>query len=69
MREREDGRTEVTVHQLVKSLAGEVLSESEVWHVYIVAKGLIERMDLKEINMKEDEGSSDQAPSTAFATH
>jgi hypothetical protein len=42
------GRTHVRVHQLVKSLDGDVLSESEVWHVYTVANGLIERMDLGE---------------------
>jgi hypothetical protein len=57
--DREEGKTEVRVHQLVKSLAGEVLSESEVWHVYTIANGLIERMDLKE----------GEAPSAAFARH
>jgi hypothetical protein len=31
----------------VKSLGGDVLSDSEVWHVYTIANGLIERMDLK----------------------
>ena len=48
MIEREGGITEVKVHQVVKSLAGDVLSDSEVWHVYTVANGFIERMDLKE---------------------
>lgn len=51
------GKTEVKVHQLVKSLDGAVLSDSEVWHVFTVTDGLIERMDLKE---------SDSEPSTAF---
>jgi hypothetical protein len=46
--DQEAGRTRVRVHQLVKSLDGDVLSESEVWHVYTVANGLIERMDLGE---------------------
>ena len=32
--DHEGGITEVRVHQLVKSLAGDVLSDSEVWHVY-----------------------------------
>ena len=32
--EREGGKTEVKVHQLVKSLGGDVLSDTEVWHVY-----------------------------------
>ena len=45
--DREAGITDVKVHQLVKSLAGDVLSDSEVWHVYTIANGLIERMDLK----------------------
>lgn len=44
------GITEVKVHQLVKSRGGEVLSDSEVWHVYTIANGLIERMDINLIN-------------------
>jgi hypothetical protein len=35
--EREGGKTEVKVHQLVKSLGGDVLSDSVVWHVYAIA--------------------------------
>ncbi len=42
------GKTHVRVRQVVRSLGGEVLSDSEVWHVYIVADGRIERMDLGE---------------------
>ena len=53
----------VRVHQLVKSLGGDVLSDSEVWHGYTTAGGLIERMDLG-----GDETASEQTPSTAF-TH
>src|SRR4051812_23629217 len=34
-------RTEVKVHQLVKSLNGGVLSDTHVWHFYTVANGLI----------------------------
>jgi hypothetical protein len=62
--EREDGRTEVRVHQLVKSLSGEFLSHSEVRHVYTISGGLIERMDLK-----EDEANATSGPSSAFAKH
>ncbi len=58
----ESGITVVKVHQLVKSLDGEVLSDSEVRHVYTIANGLIERMDVK-----DSEGISDIAPSAAFA--
>src|SRR5579871_5959193 len=48
MIEHEDGTTEVRVHQLVKTVGGDILSDSEVWHVYTVVNGLIERMDVKE---------------------
>ncbi len=61
---RADGKTEVRVHQLVKNLAGEVLSDSEVRHVYTFANGLIERLDLK-----ESEAASSQTPSAAFSRH
>ncbi len=43
---RPDGRFDVRVHQLVKSLAGELLSDSEVTHTYTLTDGLIARMDL-----------------------
>jgi hypothetical protein len=62
--DREGGKTDVKVHQLVKSLGGDVLSDSEVWHVYTLANGLIERMDLK-----ESEASSARTPSAAFSKH
>ncbi|MGH7691060.1 MAG: nuclear transport factor 2 family protein, partial [Gemmatimonadaceae bacterium] len=39
--EEAGGRVSVRVHQLVKSLAGEVLSESEVLHVFSMKGGLI----------------------------
>jgi hypothetical protein len=42
------GKTDVKVHQLVKNLIGDVLSDSEVWHVYTISNGLIDRMDLKD---------------------
>ena len=62
--DREGGITDVKVHQLVKSFGGDLLSDSEVWHVYTIANGLIERMDLK-----GSETSSDSTPSTAFSRH
>lgn len=62
--DQEGGITEVKVHQLVKSLGGDVLSDGEVWHVYTIANGLIERMDLK-----ESETSSDSTPPAAFSRH
>jgi len=57
------GKTEVKVHQLVKNLDGDVLSDSEVWHVYTISNGLIERMDLK-----ESDASADATPSAAFSS-
>ena len=62
--EREDGKTHVRVHQLVKSLGGDVISDSEVGHVYTIANGLIERMDIA-----VSEGSSDRTASAAFSRH
>ena len=62
MIDREGGITEVRVHQLVKTVGGDVLSDSEVWHVS--TNGLIERMDIKEGKM-----SSGATPSAAFSRH
>src|SRR5580693_5543664 len=61
---QEGGITEVKVHQLVKSPDGDVLFDGEVWHVYTIVSGLIERMDIK-----GSETGSDPSPSTAFPTH
>jgi hypothetical protein len=46
--ERQPGKADVRVHQLVKSLSGEVLMDREVWHIYTIADRLIERMDIEE---------------------
>jgi hypothetical protein len=62
--EQECGTTDVKVHQLVKSPRGDVLSDSEVWHVYTIVNGLIERMDLR-----ESETSSYLTPPAAFSRH
>ena len=45
---RDAGRAEVTVHQVVKDLHGEVLFDGPVWHVFTVREGLIERMEVVE---------------------
>ena len=62
--DRGAGGIHVRVHQLVKSPGGEVLSDSEVWHVYTIAKGLIERMDLGESG-----ANWQQSASAAFSRH
>jgi hypothetical protein len=60
--DRGAGKIDVRVHQLVKNLGGDLLSDSEVWHAYTIVDGLIERMDLG-----EDEADSEQSPSSAFS--
>jgi hypothetical protein len=58
----EDGsRVHVRVHQLVKNLQGDVLSDSEVLHVFTVNNGLIAVMDLG------DDADTTAGPSAAFA--
>jgi hypothetical protein len=57
-------KLEVRVHQLVKDLQGEVLSDSEVRHVFSVKDGLIKSMDLK-----GEEAGSSPGQSAAFAKH
>ena len=44
---RDDGRVAVEVHQVVRSLDGEVLSDGPVVHVYALRDGLVERMDIE----------------------
>ncbi|HEU0123968.1 MAG TPA: nuclear transport factor 2 family protein [Bryobacteraceae bacterium] len=56
------GLVRVRVHQLVRSLDGTVLFDGEVWHIYTIANGLIERMDLG-----EGEESGEPAPTPAFS--
>jgi hypothetical protein len=59
--DRESGVTGVKVHQLVKDREGNVLSDTELWHVYSSADSLIDRMDIK------DGAGTLDAPSTAFS--
>lgn len=44
-----DGRTAVTVHQVVHDLAGTLLLDTVVQHVYTLRDGLIERMDIQQL--------------------
>ena len=55
------GKVRVRVHQLVKSVQGDILSDSEVLHVFTVNNGLIQAMDLG------DEADPTSGPSAAFA--
>ena len=46
-RTEEDGRIVVTVHQVVHDMAGRLLSDSMVEHVYSIENGLIRKMDIR----------------------
>jgi hypothetical protein len=59
--EGDGGKLRVRVHQLVKSLEGNVLSDSEVLHVFTVKAGFIAAMELG------DEADAAAGPSAAFA--
>jgi len=59
--EGDEGKVRVRVRQLVKSLQGDVLSDSEVLHVFTVNTGLIAAMDLG------DEADPTADPTAAFA--
>ncbi len=59
--EGDGGRIRVRVHQLVRGLGGDVLSDSEVLHVFTVINGLIAGMDLG------DDGDAVNSPSAAFS--
>jgi hypothetical protein len=58
--EEDGGRIRVKVHQLVKNLQGDVLSDSEVLHIFTVNSGFIAAMHLG------DEGDT-TGPTAAFA--
>lgn len=45
--QRPNGKVEVTVHQVVKDLQGQVLFDGRVRHVYSFADGLIKTMDIE----------------------
>jgi len=55
------GKVRVRVHQLVRTLQGDVLSDSEVLHVFTLNGGLIAAMDLG------DDADPNAGPSAAFA--
>ena len=58
--QEDGGKIRVRVHQLVKSLQGDILSDSEVLHVITINSGLISAMNLG------DEGDPTAGPSAAF---
>src|ERR1700751_2726365 len=59
--EENGGKIRVRVHQLVKDLRGDILSDSEVLHIFTVNSGLIAAMDLGK------RSGSPPGPPAAFA--
>ena len=59
--QEDGGKVKVRVHQLVKNLQGDLLSDSEVLHIFTLNAGLIAAMDLG------GEADSSAGPSAAFA--
>ena len=56
-----EGKADVRVRQVVKSLDGDVLSDTEVWHIYTLSNGRIDGMVLGQAGSE-----SDTSPSEAF---
>jgi hypothetical protein len=50
----------VTVHQVVRDLAGKILLDRPVQHIYAIEDGLIRRMDIREVAAAEAAGSGAQ---------
>jgi len=62
MTEEDGDKIRVRVHQLVKSLQGDVLADREVLHVFTMKSGLIAAMDIV-----DETGATTSSPSAAFA--
>ncbi|MGN6531055.1 MAG: nuclear transport factor 2 family protein [Ginsengibacter sp.] len=45
--ERQNGKLEVTVHQIVKDLQGNLMFDGTVKHIYTIQDGLLRRMDIE----------------------
>jgi hypothetical protein len=46
---RKDGRIAVVVHQFIKDLHGEILSDSQVTHIYTFELGKITKMEIEKM--------------------
>ena len=47
--ERNDGRLEITVQQVVKDKQGEIIFEGPVKHLYTLQDGLLQQMDIEQV--------------------
>jgi ketosteroid isomerase-like protein len=56
--EDDSGRTVVIVHQVVRDLAGNLLADQMVHHVYSIKDGLIVKMDILSAGESPQAGSS-----------
>ena len=45
--QNESGQTDVEVHQVVRDMAGNLLVDQTVHHVYTIQDGLIEKMEIR----------------------
>jgi hypothetical protein len=45
----DDGRVVVEVHQVIRSKAGEPISDRRVRHIYTMSNGLVSRMDIQDV--------------------
>jgi hypothetical protein len=54
----EAGRSVVRVHQVVRDLAGNLLVDHFVEHLYTIGDGLIERMDIREVDASQAAASA-----------
>jgi hypothetical protein len=45
--ERQDGTLEVTVHQIVKDLQGNLMFDGAVKHIYTIQDDLLQKMDIE----------------------
>ena len=46
-KKQEDGRTDVTVHQVVKDLSGNLLIDGIVHHIYTIENGVVINMEIQ----------------------
>ena len=53
------GRTVVRVHQVVRDLAGNIVIDQFVEHVYTIREGLLARMDIREADPQQAAAATD----------
>ena len=49
--QEEDGRTAIAVHQVVRDLAGNILVDQMIDHVYRIENGLIRTMEIRTVDV------------------